>query len=746
MARSMNGRLIVVSNRLPLTLSGSAAGWAGEPSAGGLVTALEPVLRRTGGLWVGWPGDASDRPDPARQEALGHWERERGFAAVSLPRALSGRFYQGYANQTLWPLFHQFPSRVEYDPAGWAAYREANERFRDAVLSRVRPGDTVWVHDYHLMLLPRLLREAAPDVPVGFFLHVPFPSSDVFRILPHREALLQGLLGADLVAFQTHGHLQHFRSSLLRVAGVSSHMDRVAVEGRAVRLEALPIGISPESFVGLLEEDRAARAALVALRRRFQGKRLLLAVDRLDYTKGIPERLRTFRRLLESAPELRGQAVLVQVAVPSRERIPRYRELTEQVNELVGEINGSFGSPEWTPVVYIRRSVPRPDLAALYAASDVGWVTPLRDGMNLVAKEYVACQKGGGGVLVLSEFAGAAAEMGEAVLVNPYDEERTAAAVRRALALSAEERQERMAALYRRVARNNAVAWGDRFLASLAAAAGTRQSVRSGEPRTLDLAAAVDAFRACRQGLLLLDYDGTLVPFAPRPTDAVPPEGLPAILARLCASRRHRVAIVSGRPRDHLERFLGGVPGLWLAAEHGAVLRNPATGEWSALRPTSPPLWKPRVMPVLEHFVDRTPGSFVEEKEYSLVWHFRMADPEFGEWLANELAANLEEMLAETELRAVRGHKSVEVRLSWANKGEVVRCIESAGAAPDFRLALGDDRTDEDLFEALPPDAWTIHVGPGHSRARHHLGTPADVRRLLESLAGVACLQEEPTR
>jgi trehalose 6-phosphate synthase/phosphatase len=746
MGGPMTGRLIVVSNRLPLTLRGSAAGWVGEPSAGGLVTALGPVLQRTGGLWVGWPGDASERPDPARQEALAQWERERGFAAVGLPRGLSGRFYQGYANQTLWPLFHQFPSRVEYDPSGWTAYREANERFRDAVLSRLRPGDTVWVHDYHLMLLPRLLREAAPDAPVGFFLHVPFPSSDVFRILPRRDELLNGLLGADLVAFQTHGHLQHFRSSLLRVLGVSSHMDRVAVDGRSVRLEALPIGISPESFVGLLEEDRAARSALAALRRRFQGKRLLLAVDRLDYTKGIPERLRTFRRLLEAAPELRGQAVLVQVAVPSRDRIPRYRELSEQVNGLVGEINGSFGSPEWTPVVYIRRSVPRADLVALYAASDVGWVTPLRDGMNLVAKEYVACQKGGSGVLVLSEFAGAAAEMGEAVLVNPYDEDRTAAAVRRALALPAEERHERMAALHRRVTRNNAFAWGDRFLGALSSAVEARLSVRSGQPRALAVAEAVEAFRLCLHGLIFLDYDGTLVPFAPRPTDAVPPEGLAGLLSRLCAVGRHRVAIVSGRPRAHLERFFGGVPGLWLAAEHGAVLREPTGRVWRALRPNSPPEWKSRVMPVLEHFVDRTPGSFVEEKEYSLVWHFRMADPEFGEWLANELAANLEEMLAETELRAVRGHKSVEIRLAWANKGEVVRHLESAGPPPDFRLALGDDRTDEDLFEVLPSAAWTIHVGPGHSRARHHLGTPADVRRLLEALADVACVEEEPVR
>jgi trehalose 6-phosphate synthase/phosphatase len=732
----MSGRLVVVSNRLPLTLRGSSAGWVGERSAGGLVTALEPVMSRRGGIWLGWPGEGPDRADAGRQAALRSWERERGFAAVDLPKTLATRFYQGYANQVLWPLFHQFPSRLEYHPEGWTAYVEANQRFRDAVMARLEPGDVVWVHDYHLMLLPRMLRESAPDLAIGFFLHIPFPASDVFRILPRREEMLAGVLGADYVAFQTHGHLQHFRSSLLRILGISSEMGRVLVDGRAVRLDALPIGIAPETFVGLLEKDRSVRASREALCRRFEGRRLLLAVDRLDYTKGIPERLRAYRRLLEGAPELRGQIVLVQVAVPTRERISRYRELKAEVNGLVGEINGDFGTPDWTPVVYIRRSVSRAELVALYAASDVGWVTPLRDGMNLVAKEYVACQRGGEGVLVLSEFAGAAAEMGEAVLVNPYDEERTAAAVERALALPAEDRRERMAALFGRVSRMNAFAWAERFTGNLEQAAAAREAQRFGLPPPLALKEAVAAFRASRSPILLFDYDGTLVPYASRPRDAQPPEHLAPLLARLASGVGRRVALVSGRARADIERWLGQVDGLWLAAEHGAVVRPPGGEEWQALRPSLPLDWKGRVLPVLEHFVDRTPGSLIEEKEYSLVWHFRMSDPEVGEWLANELVGTLEELLAETELRAVRGHKSIEVRLTWANKGEVVRHMETAGPEADFRLALGDDRTDEDLFAALPRDAWTIHVGPGDSSARFHLAGPDEVRHLLEALAG----------
>jgi trehalose 6-phosphate synthase/phosphatase len=734
-----DSRLIVVSNRLPITLKRrQPQGWVDEPSVGGLATAVGPAVERTGGLWLGWPGEGPERADPRRQEALDRWERESGFVAVDLPRPLATRFYQGFANQVVWPLFHQFPSFLEYTPESWAAYVEANERFRDAVLERLRPGDLVWVHDYHLMLLPRLLREASPDLAVGFFLHIPFPASEVLRLLPRREEILLGVLGADSVAFQTHRHVSHFRSSVLRVLGLSSAMDRVFVEGRAVQLESRPIGIAPESFMGLLENDPEVSAAREKLRRRFEGRRLLLSVDRLDYTKGIPERLRTYRRLLRRAPDLRGTVVLVQIAVPSRERIPRYRELKQQVDRLVGEINGEFGTPDWTPILYIRRSVPRADLVALYAASDLGWVTPLRDGMNLVAKEYVACQKGSAGVLVLSEFAGAAAEMGEAVIVNPYDEEQTAIAIERALALPPQRRSERMAALHRRVNRNNAFAWAERSVDDLRKAASSRLHPGSAVPERLTVEETTAAFRACHHGVLLLAYDGTLVPLSARPSEAVPPDDLLSLLLRLRGDGRHRVAIASSRSRLDLERWFGGVEGLWLAAEHGALIRPPSVGEWSVIRPSPPEGWKDRVLPVLEEFVDRTPGSFIEVKEYSLVWHFSMADPEFGEWLANELVASLEEMLAETELRALRSQKAVEVTFVWASKGEVVRRLEAAGPAPDFRLALGDDQTDEDLFAVMPPDAWTIRVGVGPSQARFRLGDPSDVRHLLAALAGAS--------
>ncbi len=730
-------RLVVVSNRLPVTLRRSpAGGWKAEHSPGGLATAMDPILKQSEGIWIGWSGDTSDPADPSRQEIVGRWAERDRLISVELPAEMANLYYEGYANQVLWPLFHQFPTLMRFSPEAWTAYRQANERFRDAVVANYRPGDLIWVHDYQLMLLPRLLREALPEAVIGFFLHIPWPSSEVFRILPRRDELLDGLLGADLLGFHTHSHLQHFRSSLLRILAVDSRFDRVEIGGRAVRLGVLPIGIAPEEFTGALRK-KEARDYRAQIERRYAGRRILLAVDRLDYTKGIPLRLRAFRRLLAIAPELRGRVVLVQVAVPSREHIGSYKGLNRDVSELVGDINGEFGTPEWTPVVYIRRGMPRPNLAALYAAADIGWVAPLRDGMNLVAKEYVASKEGADGALVLSEFAGAAEEMGEAFPVNPYDEERTAEVIRRVLALDPEERRSRMAALNARVLKNNVFAWAERFIAGLREA-GREQAGRRAEcPRPLPVPEILDRYRSAQKRVLLLDYDGTLAAYAPRPDLAVPSPEILEALGRLAADLRNCIAVISGRGRADLDRWFGGVRGLWLVAEHGAVMRGPDSS-WQPLRPGLSPEWKERVRPVLEHFVESTPGSLIEDKESSLAWHYRMAAPEFSEWLANELVATLEGMLADTELRAIRGRRVVEVKPVWANKGEVAdRILESCGR-PEFRLAIGDDRTDEDMFAKMNGDAWTVRVGGGPSRARFSLRDPAAVRDLLGRFAAPA--------
>jgi trehalose 6-phosphate synthase/phosphatase len=726
-----SSRLIVVSNRLPVALIREGDKWVTKRNAGGLATAMDPILKKAGGLWIGWSGSEEDTPPEAR-ELL---RSEQSCVGVHLPAELSEKFYEGYANQVLWPLFHSFPSRLQFDSDNWQACIEANQKFCEVVVKEFRPGDRIWVHDYHLMLLPSMLREKLPAAAIGFFLHIPFPASDIFAILPRGEELLTGLLGADLIGFHTHLHLQHFRMSLRRQLGVESTVDRLETPHRQVRLHALPIGIAPEDFLGYLDKPET-QAQCQKLRVRYNGRKLIVAVDRLDYTKGLPERLRTYRRMLNGNPELLGKVVLLQVAVPSRENIQTYQDLRSEVHELISEINGQFGTPDWVPVVYIHRGISKHELVAVYQFANVGWVAPLRDGMNLVAKEYVACHADGKGVLVLSSFAGAAAEMGEALLVNPFDEERTALTVMRALAMGDEEKSERMLVLHERVIRNNVFAWGDRFLGILNEAIETRRERAPDSPPTLPVEEVIAAYRKAKKRLLLLDYDGTLVQLAARPSDARPGPKLLPLLTRLTSDPANDVFVLSGRRAADLDRWLSEVPRLGLAPEHGARWRLPGNHVWHGRSAQAE--WKATVRPILQHFVDRTPGSFIEEKEFALVWHYRTTEVEFGDWLATEMVAMLEGMLAETELRAYRGKKIVEVKPMWANKGAFATELLPLYGEDAFILGVGDDRTDEDLFARLPENAWSVHVGSGPSRATYNLDDTGDVQRLLSRLAETA--------
>src|SRR5215469_1045591 len=722
-------RLMVVSNRLPVSLTHEGTDWKTHRSAGGLATAMDPILRRTGGIWIGWSG-IKEEPVP---EVLEFLRREQSCYGVHLPAEIVEKFYEGYANEALWPLFHSFVSRLRFNSESWEAYIEANERFCSAVVEAFRPGDRIWVHDYHLMLLPGMLRERIPDATIGFFLHIPFPAWDIFSTLPRNDELIGGLLGADLISFHTHMYLQNFRQSLRRLLEMESTVDRLEIQGREIRLAALPIGIAPDEFLGHMDRPET-KEQVDKLRAQYAGRKVIVAVDRLDYTNGLPERLRTFRRLLEIAPELIGKVILLQIAVPSRENIESYQELRSEVHELIGEINGAFGTPEWVPVVYVHRGISRSELVAVYYFADVAWVSPMRDGMNLVAKENAACQPDGKGVLVLSAFAGSAAEMGEALLINPIDEERTAWAIKRALAMPEEEKRDRMLTLHARVVRNNAFRWGERFLSILEEAATARCEHAPERPALLPLAGLVDSYAKASKRLLLLDYDGTLVPIAQRPREAIPNDDLRTILTQLTSEPANSVIVISGRRATDLELWLGQVPRLGFAVEHGARWRLPGGAEWQGRCPA--PEWKDKIRPILDHFVEQTPGSFIEEKECALVWHYRTAESEFGEWLATELASMLEGMLAETELHVYRGKKVVEVRPVWANKGILANELLTEYADAGFILGIGDDRTDEDMFARLPAHAWSVHVGADSSKARYRVPDTNGVRELLYQLAG----------
>lgn len=451
-------QLIVVANRLPVSFDEDSGVWRTSP--GGLVSALAPVLREREGTWIGWPGVPDQTMEPFTVDGIDQ-----------VPVALSAEevtdYYEGFCNGTVWPLYHDAIRPVEIHRHWWRPYQEVNRRFAERVVETASEGASVWVQDYQLQLVPEMLHLARPDLRVGFFLHIPFPPVEIFGRLPWRREVVRGLLGADSVGFHTRQSMTNFARAARTYGDASGPAEALSFAEHTTRAEVLPISIDFDDFETVATAP-STQAAVDELRAELGNPdRVLLGVDRLDYTKGIDLRLRAFESLLESRPDLHGRVVMVQVAVPSREAVGEYQVIRRRVEEAVGRINGAFGRSDWTPVRYYYRGLDRADLIAHYAAADVLLVTPLRDGMNLVAKEYVACRIHDTGVLVLSEFAGAAESLDRALLVNPYDVDGLAQAVGRAVDMPVDEQRSRMRALRKHVSRWDVHAWAAHGLASI---------------------------------------------------------------------------------------------------------------------------------------------------------------------------------------------------------------------------------------------------------------------------------------
>jgi trehalose 6-phosphate synthase/phosphatase len=462
-------RLIVVSNRLPHLLEKQDGGWVLKPGSGGLVTALLPVLRDRGGVWIGWPGVTDEVPNV--REVLQGVSGGTGytFEPVLLSQDEIDKYYHGYSNETIWPLFHDLQSQANFDPAYWPVYVEVNAKFGRALAATAHYGDFVWIHDYQLMDVARHAREAGCASDLAFFLHIPFPSPDIFLKLPERLKVLQSLLAYDLVGFQTMRDRRNFVQCvrlLIRNArvGGQGNLQTIRVGEREMRVGNFPIGIDAAGYAARAKAPEV-KARVDQMHARYGPRQMVLGVDRLDYTKGVPQRLAAFANLLERYPDLQGRISLFQVVVPSRVGIASYDELKAEIDRMVGEINGRYSQLGWAPIHYYYRNLPPTDLLAFYRAADIALITPLKDGMNLVAKEFCACSLEEHSVLILSQFAGAAAQLGRAALVvNPYDVEQTADALHDAFHMRAAERRYRMKRLRRNVREQNIFWWVDSFI------------------------------------------------------------------------------------------------------------------------------------------------------------------------------------------------------------------------------------------------------------------------------------------
>ncbi len=729
----MSGRRIIVANRLPYKVEGKGNSAGLVRTEGGLATGLRNVHEQGNSLWIGWAGHYS-----ASKEARAAIEREFADGRM-LPVTLTQRevkaYYEEMSNGALWPVFHSDMGQLPLEMTGWKEYEQVNRKFAQAVIANARGDETIWIHDYQLLLVPQMVREALPQARIGFFLHIPFPGPDVFRILPFRAQILESLLACDLVGFHIPAYLQNFAASVRSVLGYECAVDEIRVDDRVTRLGVFPLGIDTKRWERLAG-DATVLARTESLHTDARGMKLLLGIDRLDYTKGISRRLLAVDRLLERYPEWRGKLRMVQVSVPSRESVESYTTMRRQVDELVGRINGRWSTDHWQPIHHIFRGIDDQEISALYRTADVMVVTPVRDGMNLVAKEFVASRNDGDGVLVISEFAGAASELGSALHVNPFDIDATAERLHQGLSMPGEERHARMSRLRERVTSYSSTQWAIDFTHTL------EEEIVVPRPPIADGCAVAEVIcleRKRKRPLhLLLDYDGTLVPLQELPDMAAPDAELIDLLTAVAREPGVSVDIVSGRKRADLERWFGTLP-IGLHAEHGIWSKPLGQEDWQA-NATTDLRWKESLHRILGYFSRTTSGSFVEDKSTSVAWHYRRntedfyGDLGFGEYKARELRAALGEILSSVPAYVVSGHKVVEVAAAGLSKGVVARMVASAASSP-LVVAIGDDRTDEDIFGALPCDSVTVRVGPGSTRARYRIGGPGDVRRLLGYLA-----------
>ena len=721
-------KTIIISNRLPVKMISNASGnFEFIPSEGGLATGLGSVYKEGDNIWIGWPGQEVDGPadiSKVTKELTKHNMRPVFLSAQEIKL-----FYEGFSNEVLWPNFHYFPQLVVYDDKYWEAYHTVNQKFCNTILQYTEDGDTLWVHDYQLLLLPDMLRKKLPRISIGYFNHIPFPSFEMFRMLPWRKELLLGLLGADLIGFHTYDDMRHFLSSVNRLTQLVVSNQYVQNAERRVKVDAFPMGIDYNKYA----ESAASPETIsqeVEYRTALGGKRLILSIDRLDYTKGIPQRLRAFSEFIVRYPEFKEKVSLVMVVVPSRDNVGMYKELKETVDELVGRINGTHGNMKWTPVHYFYRSIPMQKLSAYYRIADVGLVTPLRDGMNLVAKEFIASKLDKKGVLILSEMAGAAKELSDAILINPFDKNSFVEAIYQALTMPALEQKTRLDKMQISLQKYNIHHWVRIFMESLRDIKKEQLDFLTKQIDDNDLPDILSRYQKAAQRLIFLDYDGTLTGFNVDPSACQPDEELTEIFKGLSADKKNHVIIISGRPYQTLDAWMGKYP-FTLIAEHG-VWTKKAGGEWT-IKENLRKDWKGEIKKVMDTYVDRTPGSFIEEKNYGLVWHYRGVEVGLGELRSRELMSHLRYLASSKGLQVLEGDKVVEVKNMEVNKGITAFRFVSKNV-DDLHLAIGDDWTDEDTFSVMPGDAITIKVGHAASRAKYHLDTVNDVRGFLKKL------------
>lgn len=719
--------LIIVSNRLPINVKKVNGELEFSQSIGGVATGLAAYAQRRNSKWIGWPGIVSDDLTEAETQTIIKRLKKDHCYPVFLTQKQIDEYYGGFSNTILWPYFHNLPTKFDNHERYWAMYRRVNQLFAEVVTALSQPRSTIWVHDYLLMLVPEMIRAERPHDNIGFFLHCPFPEAVSYKDLPHGKNLLQGLLGANLIGMHTPSYVNNFLDScdVLKVGSVTS--SQIVLPNQIVEVTDFPLGIDYTKYA---EADRLpmVKAEVKKLRKKYRKYKIILAFDRLDLTKGFVERLRAYRQFLEENPRQHRKVKMIMVAAPTRTELKAYQNLKNRVEKLVNEINGQYGTRHWQPIDFIFKALPFEQVTAMYQIADVAFITPVMDGMNLMAKEYIAAKRNKNGVLILSQTAGAAEELTDALLVDPARPKTLVTALTRAVTMRPKELRDRLETMQDHLSTHTVHDWAHSFMKSV-------QQPADGLPKRVKRlerdarTALLKDYRKAERRLIILDYDGVLAEFRSHPQKAAPTPALHRRLRKLSAVPGNEILVNSGRSRADLEEWFGDLS-IALASEHGALIK-PLGKDWRKV--VSPPSgWKKVIRPVLEKYAIKTPGAFVEEKETTLVWHYRKASPYYVQKNMVILRRALKAVIRSYGLGIFSGNNILEIKPLDTHKGTVInRWLRHKY---DFIMAIGDDYTDEDMFKALPPEAYTIKVGPGTSAARFRLASVDETVNLLGHL------------
>jgi trehalose 6-phosphate synthase/phosphatase len=730
-------RLVIAAYRLPFKFTRTKKGYKAIQNSGGLVSAilsLSENFKKSGTKSIPskivWAGIADNLPDNFSSKDFDNEYFD--LAPVTIPQHQNDLFYGGFCNDLIWPLFHYFPSYSVFNNSYFQAYKEVNSKFCDEIVKIIKPGDFIWIHDYQLMLLPELLQRRIPETTIGFFLHIPFPSFEIFRLMPRpwREAIIYGLLGADLIGFHTHDYTQHFIKSVKRTTGFECNQNVIYAHNKLVKADAFSIGIDYDKFHNACL-DKLVLNEKQKIRNSIHGHKLIFSVDRLDYSKGLLLRLAGYEKFLEKFPKWHAKVIFNMVVVPSRDNIEKYKDMKKEIESTIGRINGKYSSLEWRPIIYQYKSLSFNELVALYDLSDVGLITPLRDGMNLVAKEYIACQIENEGVLILSEMAGAAAELNEALIINPADNIEMAEAIYSALEMTPADKHTRLERMQKRISSYNVFTWANDFFNQTFEIREQQESMRVKLIDKSIVSKIVTDYQNAGQRVIFLDYDGTIVSLSKYPDLATIGQDTLRIIKKLANDPKNSIVIISGRSRDFLESQFKGV-NVTLVAEHGYFIRS-INDDWRSTF-TSDLNWKDSVKPILLEYVRRCNGTFIEEKTSSIAWHYRNADSDFAQLRLHELRDDLVEIIRhKTNFEIIEGNKVLEVKSGKYDKGQAaISLIKNRHF--EFILAAGDDKTDESMFSALGGSSYTISVGFSHSLAKYNVPDVAYLLKLLKDL------------